>query len=215
MKFYILSNDDETLKSLSPNSQYIGRWCDATEVDRKNGPGKDCPLCGRPVTGFSWEEPRKMRLSNTRYPDRITYWILKMIVSERFMNAYLEAELSGINSFSKIEVVKVSPMGKKSPPPPNYYLADVGFSQTVTIDTKNTIIYGSERDWSCPFCNPLGRTCNVIEHLALNTDEWDGTDIFKLYHPSNFVCSQRFCDFINNNGFTNFNLVPVEKYTWR
>lgn len=211
MKFYVLANKAEPLRPLSPNDQYIGKWCDAIEVDRKYGPAEVCPLCGSYISMLSWEEPRKMRLTNTRYPDRIIYELLRPVFSERFMNAYLEAGLRGIKSFSKIEVVKVSHMSKKSLPPPNYYLADVGFSQTVTIDMKNTIIKGSKHGQPCPLCNPFGLSFDSIERLAYNTEQWDGTDIFRAY-PSKMICSQRFYDLVIDNGFTNFQLVPVDEY---
>lgn len=213
MKFYVLTDKDEGLDMSSPNSQYVGKWCDAWDVDRKNGPAEACPMCGRAISMLSWKEPRKMRLTNTRYPDRIIYWLMLPIFSERFKNAFSEAGLKGIKSFSKIEVVKVSHMTKKSPPPPNYYLADVEFSQTVTVDTKNTIIHGSENGNPCPLCDPFGLRCiNSIEKFALNTDNWDGADIFRVY-PSTIICSQRFYDLVTANGFTNFDFVPVEEYS--
>lgn len=218
MDFYIIDDMKETRElqtrpDWNPNAQYKGTWCDAWSVDRKNSTYEKCPLCGRPVSMLKWEEPRKMRLSNTRYPDRLSSWLTEpLVVSERFMNAYRQEKLSGILSFSEIEVVKVSHRKATSSKPPRYFLADLCFSKSVRINLGQTVIHGQKHNWSCALCNPFGSTCDSVERIVLNTDQWEGTDIFQVYAIGT-ICSQRFYDFIDNHGFTNFNLVPIEEYS--
>lgn len=217
MNFYIMDDlkeirDLQAQPGWNSNARYTGNWCDAWEVDRKNGDYTRCPLCGRPVSMCKWEEPRKMRLSNTRYPDRLSSWLTEpLVISERFMNGYIQAGLSGILSFSKIDVVKVARRKAASTAPPDYYLAELCYSKTVRVDPQKTIIHGQKYGWSCAVCNPFGTTCDSLEHLVLHTADWDGTDIFRVYAVGT-VCSQKFHDFINANQFTNFNLVPVSEY---
>lgn len=217
MNFYIIDDMKEMKEfrarpNWDPNAQYKGTWCDAWSVDRKNGTYEKCPLCGRPVSMLKWEEPRKMRLSNTRYPDRLSSWLTEpLVVSERFMNAYWQEKLSGVLSFSEIEVVKVSHRKASSSKPPRYFLADLCFSKSIRINLDQTMIHGQKHDWSCALCNPFGSTCDSLERLVLDTDQWDGVDIFQVYAVG-VVCSQRFYDFIDKHGFTNFNLVQIEKY---
>lgn len=217
MNFYIIDDSKEVKKQQArpdrnSSAQYQGKWCDAWAVDRKNGDYMRCPLCGRPVSMRKWEKPRKMRLSNTRYPDRLSSWLMEpLVVSEQFMNAYQQESLSGILSFSKIDVVKAAHRKAASVAPPDYYLADLCYSRTVRIDLERTIVHGQKYDWSCELCNPFGSTCDRLDRLDLNTEQWDGTDIFLVYAVGT-VCSQKFYDFINTNQFTNFNFVPVSEY---
>lgn len=212
MNFYTFAREKLTQ---SPNEQYKGKWCDAWAVDDKYGTYEKCPLCGRPVSMLKWEEPRRIRLTNTKYSDRLSDWLNEpLVVSERFKKAYIDADLTGIRSFSRIDVVKVAHKKLWDPDPPNYYLADLGFSHTVNIDTDSTIIHGQQTDWICPVCNPFGTTYDSIERLALNTSCWDGIDIFRVYTCGFVICSEKFYEFVKLNRFTNFHLVPVDEYTW-
>lgn len=216
MNFYIIDDVQETKRlqaqsNLDTNTAYRREWCEAWAVNRKNGAYERCPLCGRPVSMLKWEPPRKMRLVGTKYPDRLSEWLMEpLVLSERFIEAYQRAKLSGISTFSEIEVVRKK---ATAPPAPRYYLAEVDYSQSVCIDLHRTILYGEKNDWSCAVCNPFGSTCSHITHLALNTAKWDGTDLFRVYAVGT-VCSQRFYDFVNDFQFTNFNLVPISEYTF-
>lgn len=219
MNFYILDDTKDiqeyhVREHSQRNIQYKGKWCDAYEVDEILGDTDECPLCGRPVSLRKWEEPRKMRLSNTRYPDRLSYWLTgSFVVSERFKDAYIHANMTGISSFSEITVVKVAHKKENSPPPPKYYYAELVYSQSVRLDVKKSIAYGSKHDWSCPLCNPDGKTWDKVRHLALHTDKWDGTDIFKAYAVG-ILCSERFYAFCLENAFTNIPWTLVEEYKW-
>lgn len=212
MNFYILGREQ-----IQPsNKQYKGKWCDAWAVDDEYGAFEKCPSCGRAVSMKKWEEPRKVRLTSTKYPDRLQDWLSdSFVVSERFMRAYSDSDLIGIRSFSKIEVVKVAHKSVGNIQLPIYFYASIGFSKTVRIDTNKTIYRGQKTDWICPMCNPFGSTKDSIERLALDASKWDGTDIFRIYGSGSYFCSEKFYEFIKFNGFTNFFPVPVDEYTWR
>lgn len=215
MNFYII-DDNREIYDLRPeqdtNAQYRGEWCEAWAIDRVNGNAKRCPLCGRPVFMRRWEAPRKMRLTNTHYPDRLTDWLIEpLVVSDRFMNAFQEEKLTGILSFSEIEVVNFTSQKRKKKPAPRYFWTELCYSESVRVDVQKTVLYGQKYDWSCALCNPFGSTCDKIERMVLDTERWDGTDVFQVYSVGT-VCSQRFFDFVADGGFTNFNLVPISAY---
>ena len=214
MKFYIsddLKDDLEQAKK-NPNAQYVWKWCDAYAVDEKMGDCERCPICGRAVSMLKWLEPRKIRLTNSKYPDRLTAWLPQsIVVSERVVQAYEQEGLRGVKNFTPVEVVKVSRMGKNSPPPPRYFSVNVDFTLDVRRDEANTIIIGDKHDWSCELCHPKGTTCSQLLRLSLHTENWQGEDIFKVYAVG-VIYSQRFYDVIKERGFTNFNLIPVEEY---
>ena len=216
MTFYVSDDwsENKTLAKENPCAQYVGKWCDAHTVDRINGDSRKCPVCGGHVSNLQWLEPRKMRLTNTRYPDRLSFSLHPYtVVSEGFKTAYEDEGLQGILSFTPIEVVKVSRMTKAQPQPPQYYLAETAYNLSVRFDHKQSIIIGNKYDWSCELCNPLGTTCSKRVKIVLDTSKWDGTDIFEVYSQG-LVYSQRFYDFVQKHGFTNFNLVPIEEYQW-
>jgi len=195
-----------------PDAQYVWQWCDAIPVDQVIGDCEKCPLCNGPISMLRWMEPRKMRLSNSKYPDRLTAWLSEpMVVSERVKDAYEQEGLTGIREFIPVEVVKVSRMTKNSPKTPKYFSAEIDRTTYVRIDVTKSVIIGQKYDWSCELCNPRGATCDKIVKLSLNALEWKGEDVFKVFSVG-VVVSQRFYDFVEKHNFTNFNLVSVEDY---
>ena len=125
MRFYIaddLKHDLEQAKK-NLNAQYVRRWCDAIPVDEVKGDSEKCPLCNRPISMLKWLEPRKMRLTNSKYPDRLTAWLSEpMVISEKFKKAYEQEGLIGIKKFIPIEVVKIARVTKNSPKTLKYFL---------------------------------------------------------------------------------------------
>lgn len=214
MNFYFveMTNEDKktTLKCL--DAPYRKKWCDAWEVDRKNGDSDKCPLCGRNVSMLKWLEPRMVRLIGTNYPDRLASWLTEpLVVSERFVNAYIKDSLIGISEFIPIEIVKSQKSKESVKQPPKYYCAEIGFDKSVYIDIDQSIIIGQKYDWSCPLCNPFGTTIDKIVKVVLNTKNWSGKDVFKVYSLGTIV-SQKFYDFVSKYEFTNISLTPIEEY---
>ena len=218
MKFYI-SDDLGHFKSLiktlglSPNDDVRGiGWCDAEEVDPVLGDGGKCPLCGRPVGSKKWMEPRRIKLSNSRFPDRISWWISDPpILSESVKDAYKREGLTGIKEFIPVEVVKVSRKSKKALPPPFYFSAEIPFNESVRVDVNNTVRIGEPKEWKCELCNPFETTCDRLEQLRLDTSKWDGTDVLQVYAVG-IIYSERFYELVKRYNFTNFNLVDIEEY---
>lgn len=179
-------------------------------MDRINGEAERCPLCGHYVSSLEWLPPRKIRLTSTRYPDTLREWLGEpLVVSARFVDAFRAAGLAGIREFVKIDEVRGS--RKTSPTPPDYYCAKVDFSSNVKVDFRKSLIFGRKYDWSCELCNPLGATVDRIDRLVLDTTHWCGEDVLNIYGRG-LVFSQRFYEFVQENNFTNFNLVPVDQY---
>lgn len=194
-------------------TQYISKWCDAWEVDRINGEAERCPICKHYISSLEWLQPRKIRLTSTHYPDVLREWLSEpLVVSERFVEIFRVAGLTGVREFVKIDEVRAP--RKNSPQPPNYYCAKIDYSTSIKVDFDKSQIYGRKYDWSCELCNPLGATTDRIDRLVLDTTQWCGEDILRVYGHG-LVFSQRFYDFVRQNNFTNFNLVPVDQYQRR
>jgi len=214
MILYVIDDLIESREAakLDPDSQYVGKWADAWEIDRVNGDTEKCPKCGRHVSGFEWLYPRKIKLTSMKYPDRLSAWINEyFVVSERFVEAYNAANLNGIEKFSPIEVVSVADKKIVNPMPPQYFCADV-IRNNVRIDYKKSKIKGQKYDWKCELCNPKGKTMDSLDLLILDAANWRGEDIFKIYEIGCFFVTQRFVDFCNSNQYTNFMFTPTDKY---
>jgi hypothetical protein len=107
--------------------------------------------------------------------------------------------------------MKVSAMKAGSPKPPNYYCAEIDFTEYVILDVSRTKITGKKRDFSCNVCSPIKTTIDHIERLALDTTNWKGEDIFRIYpFGSRCFASQKFYDFCMKHNFSNLSLVAVE-----
>lgn len=208
--FYVFQGAQPLNTLKNPSEQFEPKWCDAWEVDRINGDAERCPECGRFISALEWLPPRKIRLTSTRYPDTLREWLGEpLVVSGRFVDAFRAAGLTGIREFVKIDEVRAP--RKTSPTPPDYYCAKVDFSNDVKVDYQKSLIHGRKYEWSCDLCNPLGSTADRIDRLVLDTTSWRGEDVLNIYGHG-LVFSQRFYEFVQQNGFTNFNLVPVEQY---
>ena len=175
------------------------------------GDAERCPVCGNYISMLEWLEPRKIKLSAGKLPDRLARWTTKpLLVSERFKQAYEASFLTGISGFTSVETVAGR---KKKIATPQYYCAEVGWSTNVKVDLNRTLITGQRNEWACALCNPWGGTTDHIHRLVLDTSEWNGVDVFKIYPFSGKVfVSERFYEFVQMNGFTNFNLVDVEVF---
>jgi hypothetical protein len=208
---YVIDDLIETHEAakLDPDAQYVGKWADAEEVDRVNGDTEKCPKCGGHISGFEWLYPRKIKFSNKRYPDRISWWLQQyFIVSERFVEAYNKTDLLGIEKFNSIEVVLKKSTNFKAP---EYFCADI-IRSDVRVDYKKSKIYGQKYDWKCELCNPRGRTLDSLKLLVMDSTRWAGEDIFRTYGMGEFFATQKFVDFCCKNHFTNFIFTPVNKY---
>ena len=210
MTWYI-SDDFSADRRANPRS----RWCDAERVEPiARGDASRCPQCGRYITLLKWLEPRRIRLTNSRYPDRLHYYLhvdQEIIVSERFMNAYKSSGLQGITAFRPIETVKVARNHDPSTFP-KYYSAEVEVTTDIKLDPDQTIIHGSPRDWKCSLCNPFGSSKSCVEKYVLDVKSTD-LDIAWVY-ALGIVMSQCFYDFVQEHNFTNFNLVDISEYQY-
>ena len=214
MHFYVFGDlRGEMLQAeKNKNTQHAGKWCDALAVDELIGDCEKCPACNRPVSMLKWLEPRKIRLTNTNYPDRLTSWLPEsIVVSEKVKEICEQESLIGIKSFTPVDVVGVLHMRKSSPTPLKYFSAEVDYILNVRVDVKNTVVFGQKYDWSCELCNPWGTTRDKTVKLALDTSNWKGEDVFKVFSLG-VVVSQKFYNLAQKHNFTNFNLVSVDKY---
>lgn len=194
------------------NERYVPEWSDAYSVEMRLGDCEYCPVCGAPASHLEWLPPLKMRLTNTRYPNRLIHWLSQpMVISQEVKDAYEAEGLTGITEFEPIEITSVANRKTVSKIPPKYYRAKIGRTQIVRVDSVTTIIDGRPHDHFCQLCDPLGRTIDCIRQVGLIIPKQMDTDIFRIYGwGMAVIVSQRFYDMVQRNHFTNFYFTPIE-----
>ena len=106
MKFFVFDDlrDVASRAKKNPDAQYVGNWCDAWAVDEHIGDCEKCPVCDALVSMLKWLEPYRIRLTNTKYPDRLTSWLPEsLVISGKVKTAYEHEGLSGIMKFTPVD----------------------------------------------------------------------------------------------------------------
>src|SRR5690554_710351 len=176
------------------------------------GPAAVCPTCGRAVSLLRWLPPRNIKLSKPSYGDFVFGGIEYFIVSDKFVQMYKEAALSGILSFDPIEKVKVS-RNRKKLPPPNYHHVIVERGSAV-VDEKRSQIkrMGPKTVILCEDCYTIDPPWLEIRGFQVKEDTWDGKDIF-VAKGLNIICfTESFISFCIGNNFTNLKYTPTQNY---
>ena len=108
-------------------------------------------------------------------------------VSERFVEAFRNSGLSGLE-FSDLPIDLIDCDLK-------YHVANVE-STRIVIDE----VVG------CDVCRVM--SLRRIERIAIDKNTWSGQDVFQMGSVFGvIIATQRFVDFVTNNGFTNFQFV--------
>lgn len=175
-----------------------------------------CPQCGARVSGAYWEQPREAVLTKHKAPDFLYAYCdnVPFLLSERALEKIRLAGLTGIVCSEEIEKVRFQRKSKKELCVPRYFHIELARSRITVDHQKSVIVYGSQGNAKCcPLCRQVPATYNFFRSLSLNTDEYEGYDIFQIYELGNTVfLSQKFVDFYRENTLTNLHFRPVKKY---
>jgi hypothetical protein len=156
---------------------------------------------------MKWLPPHRAFLENDRYCDFLYGSFPEIVVSERVKTAYEASGLKGIKNFYPLEILKVRRKRKNSPPKPEYYVVEIG-----RIPARLEML---EVEWDeppkCEVC--LSGIAKRVKGLRLIEETWTGEDIFlPITFPREIIVTQRFVDFVLDNGFSNAEFVPLKDY---
>ena len=171
---------------------------------------KVCPMCGRDLEGSKWLGPYNIMVNKKKMGDFIYGVPDLFLCSERFYNAYLQADLKGIDEFTEMNLFY---RGKKVEA--KYYQISIGYSM-------KKFAYAKERkeqrkfDKSIPRCPLCMRSGNGAfdNWRELYFDDQIELDIFRIFEKrGRAYCNERFVTFCAENHFTNMveNCYPVNK----
>ena len=179
------------------------------------GDGARCPQCGYPIGMLTWLPPHRVGLvmHGQELGDYMEVAGEDLLLSERFVQAYREEGLTGLEGFHPVEVVRVH-REQRGPEPshiPRYFAATVCFSRVAVDLARSRIRY--DQPPSCEECRASG--LEATQGFTLETELWRGEDIFQARGlPGIWHVSERFARFVTRHGFTNMRLTPCEEYVW-
>jgi hypothetical protein len=182
------------------------------EVEPVNmGEAPRCEACGRLVGMLPLLPPYKVELETwgRSFGDVAFGPGESLLFSERFRDLFIGHGLTGLEGFDPVEVVNITSHNRLASGSPPYYHATVARSQAVIDQEK------SEFEWSqkptCMVCRE-GHDIRRWKRIVIAPDTWSGEDLFVPIGLFEWLASERFKRFCEENEITNAFLVPAEEY---
>jgi hypothetical protein len=209
MKYYIL------LETVFGNIKYtdVERY---KTINRSTDSKWHCKTCGKKVGLLEWLPPYilkacKKRLADFLYGPEVT----PFIVSENVKTKYEASGLVGLSNFQRVELYY-----RGQPVETPYYFPYIT-CETYPVDLQHFIPLNElKENFSvqdlCPACQRLGSNAwaKKINKIVFLDPEKIDQDIFLLPIEYAIIVSERFKEFVESNGFTNFKVFETSKYQW-
>jgi hypothetical protein len=204
MQFYVLENQvgttfETTYRPMDPS--HIGEVEDC----------RKCPACGAFIGSLPWFPPYRAQVNAYGRDLGDVAFGSKLLVSERFRQAWTEAGLKGIDAFQPLERLRVRParLGRKTV---TYYYVDV-FHFGTRVDLQRSLIEYN-KPYTCTTCfNEVGTTS--VRGFKIDESSWTGEDIFKAWGRFGcIVVSERVKKLSEDYGLTNVTILPTEEEFW-
>jgi len=203
MQFYDLeleigSPHDTTFDEMEP--RHIGEIADC----------QTCPACGEAVGSLPWLPPYRATIVAHRGElGDVAFSGMDILVSEKFRQAWTEAQLKGIDTFHPLERVRVRParLGRKTVT--YYYVKTRRFGARVDLG-RSLIEYNAP--FTCMTClHPAG--VDSVRGFAIDEQSWTGEDIFIPWGKSgSVIVTDRVRQLRDEYGLKNVTLIPTEEY---
>jgi hypothetical protein len=176
------------------------------------GEAQRCPSCNLLVGSLPWLPPYHAEViaRGGKFADVALCVGDSLLVSERFRDVWLDAQLSGIDVFSPVERIRARPARLKKKVPPYFHIAPRLFD--VQIDLDHSLVEYTPYT-VCAKCK--GGDTATVRGFSLDETTWHGEDIFRAWGISGVtIVSDRVRELRDKHGLTNVNLTPIEDYLW-
>jgi hypothetical protein len=193
-------------------SRYDADVDKAEPVNRADAPR--CPQCGGFVGLLKWLPPYRVNLElhGDEFGDFIETSAYELLISERFAQAFRAEDLTGLEGFHPVEVLRVRRMRKRSRKPlivPRYSVVSTCFGGAAVDPVLNGMRISEPP--TCTECRLTG--VDAIHGFVLEPGTWRGEDIFRPRGlVGDIIVSERFKDFVERYGLTNMRLTPSEQF---
>jgi hypothetical protein len=206
MKFYVLRRDTDPAST-------VGVTDFLTTTPSPKGEAPHCPLCGR-ATGMIQDMPpyqAELKLHDDRYGDFCFGPGDAFLISERVLDKFREADLSGIVMRGQVEISNVvKPSGRPLGGRPRYYFCEASRSRAAVDDVRSELERAGSVD--CEECR-LDGLIRRWKRVIIQTDTWSGEDLFIARGlPGVFLTSEAFKKVCDVEQFSNCKLTAAEDY---
>lgn len=202
MDFYTFNFRDEKMADVSPDKPY------------NLGPADKCPSCGRPTSLLKWLPPRNILLTKPKFGDFVFGPFDYFLVSQKFVDYYIQSDLTGIESFSETQSVRVKRNPKMLMPPNYYYVSIQQGSALLDAEQSNIKRLGRKQIIKCLECYIVEPPHYEVYGFNLLEDTWDGLDIFLSKGFRSICFTKKFVNFCLQLEFTNFSYVHTNDYVF-
>ncbi len=174
-----------------------------------------CASCGAAVGKRPWLPPYRINLvlQGEQPGDFLVTSGHDFLVSERFVRAFQEEGLTGLEGLQSVEVLRVR-RRQRGPGPsatPAYRVARARYGPAAVDLGHRGLSYAQP-----PGCGGCRSTdMKSVHGFQVEPGTWKGEDICRLRGLTAFLTvSERFERLVARYGFTNMRLTPAEKYVW-
>lgn len=171
-----------------------------------------CWTCGRFLGMRRWLSPRRAQLVvHGQHPGDFAFVSGSEFLISDAVVAAMQAD--GLTELGGLEEVEISATLMAEPARPRRYFFGEVTQPGADLDPKRSDV---ERT-SAPECEQcLGDGVASIRGFAIDGATWSGADMFVPRGlPGVIVVSEAFRRVSESSGFSNIELVPTERYTWR
>jgi hypothetical protein len=189
-QFHVLSRD-----YLDPSFAYL-----ENQESGKDIPAPVCPKCGEELCPSADGPDATYSVKRKKLGDLISDGI-SIALSARCARAFRQSGLIGLE-------IRQSPLNLINSRA-EYFLAIPKATCTRLDEPASGIVIHAIR--GCPFCRVIA--IDKIDRAVIDVKTWDGEDVFccgNLF--SEIIVSQKFCDFIRENHFSNFRFTAAESF---
>lgn len=206
MRFFCLNepgpNESET------ETEYSG-------VEPKHqGEARRCPSCGAFITLLPWLPPMRaeLELCGNDFGDVVFGPGSAILISGRFKSLYDASDLTGLEGFDPVEIVRVIRRNKLAPKtaPPSYYCVDCVHSETIVDQEASGFVWEPDSAPTCAEC--LSGNMRSWKRVVFKPGTWSGEDVFEPRGLAGYFVTERFKQFCDEHKFRNIVLIPIEEY---
>ena len=176
-----------------------------------------CPCCGESIVHRFKLPPWHVELEmwSNGFAD-IAFWASDMLFSERFVELFKSAGLTGLQLHGEVIVDKMicrkGVRRKKLPPMPKYYYATVTDGNTLVNHHLSHTVFEPDKEPTCNYCR--SGMIEKIGPIVLDAENWDGSDIFGPRGICGMYCvSERFVRWFHENQINNGRIISFNDYS--
>ena len=191
--------------------QYKFAWAELPGDANISDDFPKCPKCNRAIGQRFWLPPYNIIIKQPRNIGDFVSGVIgsNLIVSERFKEKYEESGMTGIEKFTKLNVIQMGSKRNTSHSIPAIYGATIKITTTQVDYEKMNVTWFSEPNANiCDLCSPGGGGGSGIyqsyKSIVFKTRTLTDFDFFiPINFVGNIMLTERAKTFIEQNKFTN------------